>query len=142
VIVVDDHITGVSPSTRPGASSTCRRRRARARAAIDARRYFKSPSPASAGAAPTSTDPLAIIEKIDPRKAWPGMRLLMVSTTGEDAEWFVLDETKPPSAADARPIRTVVERIVENCEPALCTVLFMGGAAAACARASPKTRCG
>ena len=27
-----------------------------------------------------------------------------------------------------QPIRAVVERIAENCEPALCTVLFMGGA--------------
>jgi len=26
------------------------------------------------------------------------------------------------------PIRSVVDRIAENCEPALCTVLFMGGA--------------
>jgi hypothetical protein len=26
------------------------------------------------------------------------------------------------------PIRAVVDRIAENCEPALCTVLFMGGA--------------
>ncbi|MGH8675882.1 MAG: 6-hydroxynicotinate reductase, partial [Burkholderiales bacterium] len=69
------------------------------------------------------------IEKIDPRKAWPGMRLLMVSTTGEDAEWFVLDEKLAP-VKQPMPgaIRTVVDRIVENCEPALSTVLFMGGA--------------
>ena len=26
------------------------------------------------------------------------------------------------------PVREVVDRIAENCEPALCTVLFMGGA--------------
>jgi hypothetical protein len=42
------------------------------------------------------TEPLSIIEKIDPKKAWPGMRLLMVSTTGEDAEWFVLDDKLVP----------------------------------------------
>jgi hypothetical protein len=75
------------------------------------------------------TDPLSIIEKIDPKTAWPGMRLLMVSTTGEDAEWFVLDEDLMPRKAPMpAPVRTVVERIAENCEPALCSVLFMGGA--------------
>jgi 6-hydroxynicotinate reductase len=57
------------------------------------------------------------------------MRLLMVSTTGEDAEWFVLDENLVPvKQSMPGPIRTVVDRIAENCEPALSTVLFMGGA--------------
>jgi hypothetical protein len=57
------------------------------------------------------------------------MRLLMVSTTGEDAEWFVLDQDlKPQKAPMPAPVRKVVERIAENCEPALCSVLFMGGA--------------
>src|SRR5262249_61658728 len=75
------------------------------------------------------TDPLAIIEKIDPKTAWPGLRLLMVSTTGEHAGWFVLDDKLAPQPGDMPdPIRKVVERIGENCEPALCTVLFMAGA--------------
>ena len=53
----------------------------------------------------------------------------MVSTTGEHAQWFELDaELKPQKAAMPLAIKTVVERIAENCEPALCTVLFMGGA--------------
>jgi hypothetical protein len=38
------------------------------------------------------TDPLAIVEGIDAKAAWPGMRLLFVSTTGEDSAYFVLDE--------------------------------------------------
>ena len=75
------------------------------------------------------TDPLSIIEKIDPKLAWPGLKFLMVSTTGEHAEWFELDaELKPRKAEMPEAIKTVVERIAENCEPALCTVLFMGGA--------------
>jgi hypothetical protein len=53
----------------------------------------------------------------------------MVSTTGEHAEWFVLDaELKPRRAPMPAPVREVVERIAENCEPSLCTVLFVGGA--------------
>jgi hypothetical protein len=75
------------------------------------------------------TDPLEIIEHIDPARAWPGLKLLMVSTTGEQAAWFVLDEQLKPRAAPLPPaIQNAVARIAENCEPALCTVLFMGGA--------------
>ena len=62
--------------------------------------------------------------------AWPGLRLLMVSTTGEHCAYFVLDEALKPVENDRcrRRSRRSVERIGENCEPALCTVLFMAGA--------------
>jgi hypothetical protein len=130
VIVVDDHITGVLTEHQagrfldmPAAGVRVRGRRS------TPGRYFKVAEPGLGWGGTDITDPLSIIEKIDPQKAWPGMRLLMVSTTGEDAEWFVLDEklapVKQPMPA---PIRSVVDRIAENCEPALCTVLFMGGA--------------
>ena len=53
----------------------------------------------------------------------------MVSTTGEHAAWFVLDEKlQPQPAAMPDAASKVVERIGENCEPALRTVLFMAGA--------------
>ena len=53
----------------------------------------------------------------------------MVSTTGEHHAYFVLDAQLKPQPAPMPPaIAKVVERIGENCEPALCTVLFMGGA--------------
>ena len=62
-------------------------------------------------------------------RAWPGLKLLMVSTTGEQAAWFVLDDQLKPRPAPLPPaISHAVSRIAENCEPALCTVLFMGGA--------------
>jgi hypothetical protein len=130
VIVVDDHITGVLTEHQagrfldmPAAGVRVRGRRS------TPGRYFKVAEPGLGWGGTDITDPLSIIERIDPKKAWPGMRLLMVSTTGEDAEWFVLDDklapVKQPMPA---PIRSVVDRIAENCEPALCTVLFMGGA--------------
>jgi 6-hydroxynicotinate reductase len=57
------------------------------------------------------------------------MTLLMVSTTGEHAAWFVLDGSLTPQPAPLpAAIEAIVARIAENCEPALCTVLFMGGA--------------
>ena len=130
VIVIDDHITGVLTEHQagrfldmPAAGIRVRGRRS------TPGRYFKVAEPGLGWGGTDITDPLSIVEKIDSRKAWPGMRLLMVSTTGEDAEWFVLDEKLVP-VKQPMPgaIRTVVDRIAENCEPALCTVLFMGGA--------------
>jgi hypothetical protein len=130
VIVVDDHITGVLTEHQAGRFLDMRPAgiRVRGRKSTPGR-YFKVAEPGMGWGGTDITEPLSIIEKIDPKTAWPGMRLLMVSTTGEDAEWFVLDQDlKPQKAEMPAPVRTVVERIAENCEPALCTVLFMGGA--------------
>ena len=130
VIVVDDHITGVLTEHQAGRFLDMRPGgiRVRGRRSTPGR-YFKVAEPGQGWGGTSITDPLSIIEKIDPKTAWPGMRVLMVSTTGEDAEWFVLDENlKPVKAQMPEPVRKVVERIAENCEPALCSVLFMGGA--------------
>ncbi|MBI3371112.1 MAG: 6-hydroxynicotinate reductase [Betaproteobacteria bacterium] len=130
VIVVDDHITGVLTEHQAGRFLEMRPGgiRVRGRKSTPGR-YFKVAEPGLGWGGTNITEPLSIIEKIDPETAWPGMRLLMVSTTGEDAEWFVLDAgLKPQKAAMPDAVRRVVERIAENCEPALCSVLFMGGA--------------
>jgi hypothetical protein len=53
----------------------------------------------------------------------------MVSTTGEDSAWFVLDDQLVPRPARMpAEVRRVVERIGENCEPSLCSVLYVAGA--------------
>ena len=130
VIVVDDHITGVLTEHQAGRFLDMRPAgiRVRGRKSTPGR-YFKVAEPGQGWGGTDITDPLSIIERIDPKTAWPGMRLLMVSTTGEDAEWFVLDAAlKPVKAPMPEAVRTVVERIAENCEPALASVLFMGGA--------------
>jgi len=130
VIVVDDHITGVLTEHQAGRFLDMRPAgiRVRGRRSTPGR-YFKVAEPGLGWGGTDITEPLSIIEKIDPKTAWPGMRLLMVSTTGEDAEWFVLDQDlKPQKAPMPATVRKVVERIAENCEPALCSVLFMGGA--------------
>jgi hypothetical protein len=130
VIVVDDHITGVLTEHQAGrfldlppAGIRVRGRRS------TPGRYFQVAEPGAGWGGTDITDPLAIIERIDPKTAWPGLRLLMVSTTGEDAAWFVLDEQlRPQPAPMPAAVTAVVERIAENCEPALTTILFMGGA--------------
>jgi len=130
VIVVDDHITGVLTEHQAGRFLDMRPGgiRVRGRKSTPGR-YFKVAEPGSGWGGTDISDPLSIIAKVDPKAAWPGMRLLMVSTTGEDAEWYVLDDDlQPRKATMPEAVRKVVERIAENCEPALCSVLFMGGA--------------
>jgi hypothetical protein len=130
VIVVDDHITGVLTEHQAGrfldmAPAGIRVRGRRSTPG----RYFQVAEPGTGWGGTDVTEPLTIIDKIDPKVARPGLRLLMVSTTGEDAEFFVLDDALTPvPAAMPAPIRQVVERIGENCEPALVSVLFMAGA--------------
>ena len=130
VIVVDDHITGVLTEHQAGRflGMTPAGIRVRGRRSTPGR-YFQVAEPGTGWGGTDVSDPLTIIEKIDPKKAWPGLRLLMVSTTGEDAAFFLLDgDLKPTPAEMPAPLQTVVERIGENCEPALATVLFMAGA--------------
>jgi 6-hydroxynicotinate reductase len=130
VIVVDDHITGVLTEhysgkylEMPPAGIKVRGRRS------TAGRYFQVAEHGAGWGGTDITDPLSIIDKIDPKAAWPGMRLMMVSTTGEDAAYFELDDDlKPVECPMPDPLQLVTDRIGENCEPALCTVLFMGGA--------------
>jgi len=130
VIVVDDHITGVLTEHQAGRflGMTPAGIRVRGRRSTPGR-YFQVAEPGSGWGGTDVTDPLAIIERIDPKIARPGLRLLMVSTTGEDAAFFVLDEAlEPVPHAMPAPLAAVVARIGENCEPALASVLFMAGA--------------
>ena len=130
VIVVDDHITGVLSEHQAGQflGMTKAGIRVHGRRSTPGR-YFQVAEPGTGWGGTNVTDPLSIIEKIDPKIAWPGLRLLMVSTTGEDSAYFVLDDDlKPAPAAMPAALQTVVERIGENCEPALTTVVFMAGA--------------
>ena len=130
VIVVDDHITGVLSEHQAGRFLDMKPAGIKVKGKRSTPgRYFQVAEPGLGWGGTNLTDPLAIIEKIDPKFAWPGLKLLMVSTTGEHAEWFELDTNlKPVKAAMPASIKTVVDRIAENCEPALCTVLFVGGA--------------
>jgi hypothetical protein len=74
-------------------------------------------------------DPLEIVTGFDAKHAKPGLRMLMVSTTGEQHAYYELDENlKPIEKELPANLQESVERIAENCEPALSTVLFMAGA--------------
>jgi hypothetical protein len=130
VIVVDDHITGVLTQHQAGRCLDMRPSGVRIRGRKSTPgRYFQVANPGTGWGGTDLTDPLAIVEGWDAEFAWPGLRLLMVSTTGEHKAWFVLDDAlvaQPVPMPDA--VQLVVDRIGENCEPSLTTVLFLGGA--------------
>ena len=130
VVVVDDHITGVLTEHQAGKCLDMKPSglKVRGRKSTPGR-YFQVANPGTGWGGTDIADPLSIIEGWDADVAWPGLRLLMTSTTGEHAAWFVLDEQLVPQPAPMPPaVQRVVERIGENCEPSLTSVLFLGGA--------------
>ncbi len=130
VVVVDDHITGVLTEHQAGRCLDMRPSgiQMNGRKSTPGR-YFQVANPGTGWGGTDISDPLSIIEAWDAATAWPGLRLLMTSTTGEHASWFVLDDSlKPIEQAMPPEVQTVIDRIGENCEPSLCTVLFLGGA--------------
>ncbi len=130
VVVVDDHITGVLSEHQAGKLLGVRDTgiRIKGRRSTPGR-YFQVAEPGTGWGGTDISDPLSILDAFKPRIAWPRLRLLMVSTTGEQYAYYELDEDLRPVAREL-PDQLVesVERIRENCEPALTTVLFMGGA--------------
>ena len=130
VIVVDDHITGVLSEHQAGKflDMPTAGIRVRGRRSTPGR-YFQVAGHGDGWGGTDIHDPLSIIDRVEVKNAWPGLRLLMVSTTGEDSAFFILDDDlRPKSAAIPPKLQVVVDRIAENCEPALCSVLFMAGA--------------
>jgi hypothetical protein len=131
VVVVDDHITGVLSEHQAGKvlGITDTGIKMKGRRSTPGR-YFHVAEPGAGWGGTNVMDPLDIVAGFDARKgARPGLRMLMVSTTGEQHAYYELDEALRPVQRDLPAALTEsVERIKENCEPALCTVLFMGGA--------------
>ena len=130
VVVVDDHITGVLTEHQAGRCLDMPRSgiQMRGRKSTPGR-YFQVANPGTGWGGTDIADPLSIIEGWDAKTARPGMRLLMTSTTGEHACWYVLNEAlEPIEQAMPASVRRIVERIGENCEPSLSSVLFLGGA--------------
>ncbi len=131
VVVVDDHITGVVSEHQAGKvigwpPTGIRIKGQRSTPG----RYFRVSEPGLGWGGTKLTDPLDIVGPWNPAKgARQGLRLLMVSTTGEEFAYYELDADLAPQP---KPIPDAllpsVRLIDENCEPSRCTVLFMGGA--------------
>jgi hypothetical protein len=130
VVVVDDHITGVLSEHQSGKllgvpPSGIRVKGRRSTPG----RYFQVAEPGTGWGGTDVEDPLTILKEPDPEVAWEGLRLLMVSTTGEQSAYYELDaDLRPVAKPLPADLRASVELIAENCEPSLCSVLFMAGA--------------
>jgi 6-hydroxynicotinate reductase len=130
VVVVDDHITGVLSEHQAGRCLGV----PRTGIALHGRkstpgRYFQVALPGTGWGGTQLSDPLRILDRWDADYARPGLRLLMTSTTGEHASWYVLNEALVPIEQPMpAAVQQVVQRIGDNCEPSTTSVLFVGGA--------------
>ena len=131
VVVVDDHITGVVSEHQagkvlgwPDTGIRIKGRRS------TPGRYFQVARPGLGWGGTDIDDPLSILNPwLEKKGARPGLTLLMVSTTGEHAAYYVLDDDLVPQPAPMpAALQPSVDLIAENCEPALCTVMFAAGA--------------
>lgn len=130
VVVVDDHITGVLSEHQAGKLLGMEPTgiKIKGRKSTPGR-YFQVAEPGMGWGGTDIDDPLTILDDFKASVAKPGQRLLMVSTTGEQYAFYVLDENLKPVETDMPDaLKPSVERVAENCEPSLCSVLFMGGA--------------
>ena len=131
VVIVDDHITGVVSEHQAGKvigwADTGIRIKGRK---STPGRYFQVAEPGLGWGGTDLDDPLEILGPWNKRKgARPGLTLLMISTTGEQYAYYVLDDDLVPQQQELpAALEETVGLIAENCEPSLCTVLFMGGA--------------
>ncbi|QFT82869.1 6-hydroxynicotinate reductase [Roseovarius sp. THAF27] len=131
VVVVDDHITGVVSEHQAGKvlgwlDTGIRIKGRRSTPG----RYFRVAEPGQGWGGTDLDDPLAILNPwLEKKGARPGLTLLMVSTTGEHHGYYVLDDDLQPREAELpEALKPSVALIAENCEPALCTVMFQAGA--------------
>jgi hypothetical protein len=130
VVVVDDHITGVLSEHEtgktldvPASGIKIKGRRS------TPGRYFQVAGPGTGWGGTDIDDPLKILGPFNPKVAWEGLRLFMVSTTGEQFGYYELDADLLPQKKDVpEKLAASAQLIAENCEPSVCSVLFMGGA--------------
>ena len=131
VVVVDDHITGVVSEHQAGKVIGWEPTGIKILGHRSTPgRYFRVSEPGLGWGGTKLTDPLDILGPWNPKKgARPGLRLLMVSTTGEEFAYYELDAALTPQPREIPEVLLPSVRLIdENCEPSLCTVLFMGGA--------------
>src|ERR1700759_5825414 len=94
---VDDHITGVLSEHPAGkvldiADTGIKMKGRRSTPG----RYFQVAEPGTGWGGTQISDPLSVLGPFDAKTARPGMTVLMVSTTGEHAGYYVLDGALKP----------------------------------------------
>jgi hypothetical protein len=90
-------------------------------------RYFGDHGPGWGGT--SITDPIQVIAGIDMRIAWPGMRILITETTGENAAMYeVIASGDLRQIAVADQALPAIEAISGSCEPSRVSAMYVGGA--------------
>ena len=130
VVVVDDHITGILSEHEAGKQLDVPPTGIKiAGRRSTPGRYFQVAEPGTGWGGTDIEDPLKILKPFNPKVAWEGLRLLMVSTTGEQYGYYELDaDIVPQPKPIPDTLMASADLIAENCEPSICSVLFMGGA--------------
>ena len=89
-------------------------------------RYFGFPGQGWGGT--TVKDPIDAIQEYDRKEIWPGMRVLVLEVTGQNAAMLEADESgdfhRIATPKEAQEIRKL---IAVNAEPSLTSALYMGG---------------
>jgi len=89
-------------------------------------RYFGFPGQGWGGT--TIKDPIDAIQEYDKDKIWPGMRVLVLEVTGQNAAMLEADEGGNfHRVATPREAEEIRELIAMNAEPSLTSALYMGG---------------
>jgi hypothetical protein len=101
-VVVHDHITGILSEHQAGklldvppTGIKMKGRRS------TPGRYFQVAHPGTGWGGTDVDDLLTILNPFDAKVAWPGLRMLIVSTTGEQWAYYELDEGLVPRALEA-----------------------------------------
>ncbi len=128
VIVLDSHLTSLMSEHAAGqfvgAMATGVRLRFRQ---STPGRYFGDHGPGWGGT--SITDPVQVIAGIDMRIAWPGMRILITETTGENAAMYeVMAGGDLRQIAVADQALPAIEAISGSCEPSRVSAMYVGGA--------------
>jgi 6-hydroxynicotinate reductase len=99
VVVVDDHITGVVSEHQAGKVIGWQPTGIRINGRLHARALFPRLGAGQGWGGTKLTDPLEILEAVEPEEGRAaGAALLMVSTTGEEYAYYVLDDDLRPAA--------------------------------------------
>ena len=128
VIVLDSHITGQMSRHVAGQFAGAQATGIRLKFSESTPgRYFGDHGSGWGGT--SVTNPIDIIESIDPDIAWQGMTILITETTGQNGAMFELaDSGRLQETAITEKARVALEAISNSCEPSRVSAIYTAGA--------------
>jgi len=129
VIVIDHHITSLFTRHEAGQALGAKYSGLKLKGIESTSgRYFAVAEAGHGWGGTNIDDPLDIIEEIDMRITWPGMRLLITESTGKRAAMYELNSLGKLYEIELTPeARTTVNMISSNCEDSKVSAVSVGG---------------